>query len=322
MKAMVYRRYGTPDVLELGDVERPVPEPDQVLVRVRAASLNALDWHFMTGTPWVMRLTSGLRGPKRTIPGVDVAGVVETVGAEVTRFAPGDEVFGSGAGSCAEFVVAAENRLVAKPAAVSFEQAAASPVAAITALQGLRDHGGVTSGQRVLVNGAAGGVGTFAIQIAKELGAEVTGVCSSRNVETVRSIGADHVIDYTTDDFVEAGQRYDVMFDNVGNRSPKECRRVLTDDGTCVVITGPKRNRLLGPIGHIVGTLVSFKFASQSAVSFTAEETAEALDDIGELLESGRVVPVIERTYPLADVPEAMRHLGTNHAWAKLVVIP
>ncbi len=322
MKAVVYHRYGTPEVLSLDDVERPEPEPDQVLVRVRAASLNALDWHFMTGTPWVMRLTSGLRAPKRNIPGVDVAGTVEAVGRDVTRFAEGDEVFGSGVGSCAEFVAAAEDRLVAKPANVSFEQAAASPVAAITALQGLRDHGGVEPGQRVLVNGAAGGVGTFAVQIAKALGAEVTGVCSSRNVDAVRSIGADHVVDYTTDDFVAAGRRYDVMFDNVGNRSPAECRRVLTDDGICVVITGPKRNRRLGPIGHLVRTLVSFKFASQTAVSFTAEETAGALADLSELLESGSVVPVIERTYSLGDVPEAMRYLGTNHARAKLVVTP
>jgi NADPH:quinone reductase-like Zn-dependent oxidoreductase len=318
MKAIVYDRYGGPEVLELRDIERPVPGADEVLVRVHAASLNALDWHFTTGTPYFMRLMVGLRRPKRHTPGVDVAGTVEAVGRDVTTFELGDEVFGSGVGSCAEFVVAAENRLAPKPQNMTFEQAAAVPVAAITALQGLREYGKVEPGQKVLINGAAGGVGTYAVQIAKALGAEVTAVCSTHNVDTVRSIGADHVVDYTTDDFVARGGRYDVMLDNVGNRSPAECRRVLADDGMCVVISGPKRNRLLGPVTHVVRTLTYFKFFRQDAVMFTAEETPERLLALCELLESGAVIPVIERTYTLDETAEALSYIGSGHARGKL----
>ena len=320
MKAIVYRKYGTPDVLSLHDVDRPVVGDDEVQVRVHAASLNPLDWHYMTGTPYLMRLMVGLRKPKRNILGVDLAGTVEAVGGNVTRFKPGDEVFGVAAGSCAEFVAAREDRIVHKPAGLTFEQAAAVPVAALTALQGLRDHGKVEAGQKVLINGAAGGVGTFAVQIAKRLGADVTGVCSTHNVDTIRSIGADHVIDYTKDDFVERGQRYDVMMDHVGNRSLSDCRRVLTRDGVCVVISGPKEGRVLGPIPRLIRTIVYFKFVSQRVASYTAVVTSEQLLRVRELLESGQVEPVIERTYNLSEVPEAMRYLGSGHARAKLVI--
>jgi NADPH:quinone reductase-like Zn-dependent oxidoreductase len=320
MKAIVYRKYGTPDVLSLQDVDPPVVGDDEVLVRVHAASLNPLDWHFTTGTPYLMRLMVGLRTPKRNIPGVDLAGTVESVGSNVARLKPGDEVFGFGVGSCAEFVAAREDRIAHKPADLTFEQAAAVPVAAVTALQGLRDHGKVEAGQKVLINGAAGGVGTFAVQIAKALRAEVTGVCSTHNVDTIRSIGADHVVDYTKDDFVESGQRYDVMIDNVGNRSLSDCRKMLARDGICVVIGGPKEGRVLGPIPRLVRTLVYFKFVSQKVASYTAKASSEELLHLCEFLESGQVVPVIERTYNLNDVPEAMRYLGTGHARGKLVI--
>lgn len=320
MKAIVYRKYGTPDVLSLQDVDPPVVGDDEVLVRVHAASLNPLDWHFTTGTPYFMRLMVGLRRPKRNIPGVDLAGTVESVGGNVARFKPGDEVFGFGAGSCAEFAAAREDRIARKPIDLTFAQAAAVPIAAVTALQGLRDHGKVRAGQKVLINGAAGGVGTFAVQIAKALGAEVTGVCSTRNVDTIRSIGADHVIDYTKDDFVESGRRYDVMIDNVGNRSLSDCRKALARNGICVVIGGPKENRVLGPIPRLIRTPLYFRFVSQKAVSYIAKESSEELLHLRRFLESRQVVPVIERTYNLNEVPEAMRYLGTGHARGKLVI--
>ncbi len=302
------------------DIDRPVAGDGEVLVRVEAASLNALDWHFTTGTPYVMRLTAGLRAPKRQTLGVDVAGTVEAVGGNVTAFKPGDEVFGVGSGSCAEYVVASADRIVHKPAELSFEQAAAVPTAAVTALQALRDRGKVEPGHKVLVNGAAGGVGTYAVQIAKALGAEVTAVCSTRNVDTVRSLGADRVIDYTTEDFVASGERYDVMIDNVGNRSPAKCRRVLTRNGICVVVSGPKKNRLFGPVTHLIGTLVYFMFVRQKAKSFVADATTEPLLYLRGLLESGTISPVIERTYPLSEAPDALRYLGTAHARGKLVI--
>jgi NADPH:quinone reductase-like Zn-dependent oxidoreductase len=267
-----------------------------------------------------MRLIVGLRKPRRQIPGVDLAGTVESVGGNVTRFKPGDEVFGAGEGSCAEFVAAREDRIAHKPAELTFEQAAAVPVAAITAVQGVRDHGKVEAGQKVLINGAAGGVGTFAVQIAKALGAEVTGVCSTHNVDKIRTIGADHVVDYTKGDFVEDGQRYDVMIDNVGNRSLSNCRRVLVRDGIYVAITGPKEGRVLGPIPRLIRTIVYFKFVSQKVASYTAKLTSAELLRLRELLESGRIVPVIERTYSLSEVPDAMRYLGTGHARGKLVI--
>ena len=320
MRAIVHRKYGTPEVLALQDIDRPVPGGDDVLVRVSAASLNALDWHFTTGTPYVMRLTGGLRGPKRQTLGVDMAGTVEAVGRNVTTFQPGDEVFGVGSGSCAEYVVASANRIVHKPAELSFVQAAAVPTAAVTALQALRDHGKVGSGQKVLVNGAAGGVGTYAVQIAKALGAEVTAVCSTHNVEAIRSLGADHVIDYTTDDFVTSGARYDVMIDNVGNRSPAKCRRVLTRNGICVIVSGPKKHRLLGPVTHLIVTLAYFMFVRQKAKSFVADASSEPLLYLSGLLESGTITPVIERTYPLSEAPDALRYLGTGHARGKLVI--
>lgn len=289
-------------------------------MRVRAASLNALDWHLLTGIPYLMRLMVGLRRPKRPIPGVDLAGTVESVGGKVARFKPGDEVFGCGTGSCAEFVAAREDRIVHKPADVSFQQAAAVPVAAITALQGLVEHGKVEGGRKVLINGAAGGVGTFAVQIAKALGAEVTGVCSTRNVDTIRSIGADQVVDYTRDDFVKSARRYDVMIDNVGNRALADCRRVLVRDGVYVAVSGPKKSRLLGPIPRFIRNAVYFRFVSQRLASYTAAITRERLLRVCELLESGRLVPIVERSYALNETPEAMRYLGTGHVRGKLVI--
>jgi len=250
MKAVVYERFGSPDVLQLREVETPALTDDGVLVRVRASSVNPYDWHFMTGTPLLVRLGAGLRKPKNGRLGVDFAGTVEAVGQDVAQVKPGDEVFGTSNGAFAEYVCVPEARnVVPKPANVTFEQAAAVPVAGVTALQALRDKGRLQAGQKVLINGASGGVGTFAVQIAKSFGAEVTGVCSTRNVDTVRSIGADNVVDYTQEDFTVDGRRYDLMLDIAGNRSWSECKRVLTDTATLVVVGGRKTNRWIGPLG-------------------------------------------------------------------------
>ncbi len=273
MKAAVRDRYGSPDVVELREVEKPVATNDEVLVRVRAASLNLADWYEVTGRPYVGRTQMGLRKPKTNRLGVDYAGTVEAVGRDVTEFRPGDEVFGGRNGAYAEYICAREERaIVPKPANVTFEQAAAVPVAALTALQGLRDKGQVQHGQTVLINGASGGVGTFAVQIAKALGAQVTGVCSTRNVDLVRSLGADHVIDYTREDFTRSNRRYDLMLDVAGSRSWSACRRVLSPQATLVIVGGTKTNRLFGPLGHVVkkylaGLLSSRKSSSSSRSS-------------------------------------------------------
>jgi NADPH:quinone reductase-like Zn-dependent oxidoreductase len=322
MKAFVYDEYGSPDVLELRDIESPVVTDDDVLVRVHAASVNPVDWHTMTGTPYLVRLESGLRKPKRKVLGVDFAGTVEAIGRNVKQFQPGDEVFGAKSGAFAEYVSVREDRAVGqKPANVTFEQAAAVPVAAISALQGLRDKGKIQSGQKVLINGASGGVGTFAVQIAKSFGAEVTGVCSTRNVDTVGSIGADHVIDYTQEDFTRTEQRYDLLLDIAGNRSWSDCKRVLNEKATLVVVGGPKKGRWIGPLGQAVKLrLGSVGGSRRVAAPFLAKINKEDLVVLQELLEAGTVTPVIDRQYELREVPEALRYLGDGHARGKVVV--
>jgi NADPH:quinone reductase-like Zn-dependent oxidoreductase len=323
MKALVYEAYGSPaDVLQLREVERPVVADDEVLVRVHATSVNPVDWHTLTGDPYIARLQAGLRKPKSGALGVDYAGTVEAVGAGVTRFQPGDEVFGGKNGAFAEYVCVREERaVVLKPANVTFEQAAAVPVAALTALQGLRDKGKLQAGHKVLINGASGGVGTFAVQIAKSFGAEVTGVCSTRNVDIVRSIGADHVIDYTQEDFTLSGQRYDLMLDIAGNRSWSECTRVLADKATLVVVGGPKGgHHWLGPLRHFGGVWLASLVGSRRVVLFLAKFDKADLVVLAQLLEAGTVTPVIDRRYALSEVPEALTYLGDGHAQGKVVI--
>jgi len=319
MKAIVYHKYGSPDVLELKDIEKPAVNHDDVLVRVRAASVNPLDWHFMRGMPRIVRIMTGLLKPKNTRPGVDVAGVVEAVGSNVTQFHAGDEVFGSCKGAFAEYVCTSEGALVLKPANLTFEQAAAVPVATFTSLQGLRDKGQIRTGHKVLINGAAGGVGTFAVQIARSFGARVTGVCSTRNVDMVRSIGADHVIDYTQEDYTQSGQRYDLIFDTVGNHSLSDNRRVLASKGALVMAGGPT-DSLLGILLPSIKALVMSRLVSQTLVSFLARRRKEDLIIMQGLLEAGKVIPVIDRTYPLSEVPAAIRYLEEGHARGKVVI--
>jgi NADPH:quinone reductase-like Zn-dependent oxidoreductase len=324
MKAIVYCDYGVPN-LKLQEIEKPTPADDQLLVKVRAASVNPLDWHFIEGTPYVMRAMGvGLRKPKDTRLGVDFAGTVEAVGKNVTQFKPGDEVFGGRDGAFAEYVCVREARAVAlKPANITFEQAASVPIAAITALQGIRDKGKVQAGQKVLINGASGGVGTFAVQIAKSYGADVTGVCSTRNLDLVRSLGADHVIDYTKEDFTKADQRYDVILDNVANHSLSECRRVLNPDGKYVLIGGGGFNegRWLGPgLTHAFKAMLLSKFVSQKRGMMLAELNHNDLAFLADLMQSGKVTPVIDRTYKLSALPDAIRYLEQGHARGKVVV--
>jgi NADPH:quinone reductase-like Zn-dependent oxidoreductase len=289
-----------------------------VLVRVRAASVNRVDWYDVTGRPWVARPMTGLRGPKSPPVGGDFAGTVEAVGADVTDLEPGDDVFGVASGSFAEYG-GAKKAVAPKPANVSFEEAAAVPVAGLTALQGLRDHGRLQPGQRVLVNGASGGVGTFAVQIAKALGAEVTAVCSTRNVEQARSLGADYVIDYTQDDFAKSGRRYDLMLDIAGSRPWRHCTPVLRPNARLVIIGG-EGNPLIGPLGHIAATWLAALPGKRKATFFVANLNRPDLAFLGELLESGRVKPVIEKRYELAEVPDALRYMGEGHARGKLVI--
>lgn len=323
MKAIRYRRYGTPDVLEFEDAPMPAVGDEDVLVRVRAASLNPLDWHFMRGIPYLLRPQAGLRRPKASGLGADMAGHVESTGRNVTRFAPGDEVFGSpgGLGTLAEYVsIHQDGAVLAKPASLTFESAASVPLAAFTALQALRDKGGLCAGHKVLVNGASGGVGTFTVQIAKALGAEVTAVCSTRNTELVSSIGADHVIDYTRDDFTRTGQRHDVMVDIVGNRGLAECRRVLTREAVLVGVGGPSKGRWIGPLIRPVGMQLRSPFVSQTIVFFLAQQRRDDLVALRALLEAGKITPVIDRTYPLGETAEAVRYLEEGHARGKVVI--
>ncbi|MHA5052523.1 NAD(P)-dependent alcohol dehydrogenase [Streptomyces sp. SD15] len=323
MKAIAQDRYGSPDVLELRDVDTPVPADGEVLVRVHAVSVNAYDWHFMRGHPYLARLSFGARRPKTPIRGRDFAGRVEAVGENVKRLRPGDEVFGEADGAFAEYVSASQDAVDTKPANLSFEQAAALPLAGNTALLGLRDLGRVREGQRVLVNGASGGVGTFAVQMAKAYGADVTGVCSTRNVELVESLGADRVIDYTQEDFTRDGQRYDVVFDLVANRSLTDLRRALTPTGTLLLSGGGVSDggSLLGPVGLTLKGQALSRFVGQRLLSFFAQPSAEKLTALRELVESGQVTPVIDRTYgSLGETPEAIRYLEVEHARAKVVV--
>jgi NADPH:quinone reductase-like Zn-dependent oxidoreductase len=324
MKAIVYRNYGSPDVLRLEDIEKPVPDDNQILIKVRAASVNPLDWHYMEGTPYIARLMAfGLLTPKVTRLGVDYAGTVEAVGRNVTQFKPGDDVFGGRNGAFAEYVcVLADRAVVLKPANLTFEQAASVPIAAITALQGLRDKGKVQPGQKVLINGASGGVGTFAVQIAKALGADVTGVCSTRNVEMVRSLGADRVIDYTKEDFTKGEQRYDVILDNVGNHSLSECRRMLNPEGKYVLIGGGGLNdgRWSGPFPRLIKAIVLSPFVSQDMGMMLAELNKKDLTILGDLMQAGKVTPLIDRRYRLSEVPEAIRYLEDGHARGKVVI--
>jgi NADPH:quinone reductase-like Zn-dependent oxidoreductase len=329
MKAIVQDRYGSPDVLRLTEVDKPVAGDNEVLVRIHAAALNAADWHVMRGDPYLARLmlpsVFGFSGPKAKIRGRDFAGRVETVGRNVTRFRPGDEVYGDLGfveGAFAEYVCVRDDVVEAKPANLTFEQAAAVPLAGNTALTGLRDVGRVQPGQQVLVNGASGGVGTFAIQIAKSFGAEVTGVCSTRNVDLVGSLGTDHVIDYTREDFTRNGRRYDVVFDLVGNRSLTEFRRALTPAGTLVLSGGGVSDggSFFGPMGLLIRGQLTSRFVGHRLLGLTATPSKESLAALRELAESGKVAPVIDRTYPLSEVPEAIRYLEVEHARAKVVI--
>jgi NADPH:quinone reductase-like Zn-dependent oxidoreductase len=322
MKAIVQERYGPPDVLELREVDAPAAGDNEVLVRVQAAAVNALDWHYMRGDPFVARPSMGLRRPKVRIRGRDFAGRVEAVGEGVDRFRPGDEVFGEADGAFAEYVSAPDEAVDTKPANLTLEQGAAVPLAGNTALMGLRDVAQVRPGQRVLINGASGGVGTFAVQIAKALGAEVTGVCSARNADLVRSIGADHVVDYASHDFSRSGQRYDVVFDLVGNRSLADCRRALTPEGTLVLSGGgvSEGGSLVGPMALFVKGMLLSRFVRHRLLQFTAKPSRANLAALRELIESGAVAPVVDRTYQLSEVPEAIRYLEGEHARAKVVI--
>jgi NADPH:quinone reductase-like Zn-dependent oxidoreductase len=320
MKAIVRDRYG-PDALELREVEQSECADDGVLVRVRAASVNRLDWYDVTGTPWVARPMTGLRGPKSRLIGVDFAGSVAAVGKDVTDLQPGDEVFGGRSGTSGSFAqyVCAQQAIALKPANLTFEKAAAVPLAALTALQALRDHGQLQPGQSVLVNGASGGVGTFAVQIAKALGTEVTAVCSTRNVEQARALGADEVIDYTREDFTRSGRRYDVILDVAGSKSWLQCRRVLNPNATLVMVGGPKGS-LLGPLGHIVKVRLAALRGSQKAVFFVAKWNKPDLVVLRELIEAGKVTPVIDRRYGLGEIADALRYMGEGHAQGKIVI--
>jgi NADPH:quinone reductase-like Zn-dependent oxidoreductase len=321
MKAIVQDRYGTADVLELRDIDTPVVGDDNVLVRVLAASAHVGDLHFMTGLPYLFRIAgSGLRAPKTRVRGTDVAGRVEAVGKDVTRFQPGDEVFGICDGSFAEYATAREDKIAPKPANLTFEQAATVPTSGSTALQALRDKGKVQPGQKVLIIGAAGGVGSFAVQIAKAFGAHVTGVCSTAKVDLVRSIGADDVIDYTRDDFAKTGQRYDLILDIAGNRSLSHLRRALAPHGTLVLVGGEGGGRWFGGIDRTLRALMLTPFVSQKLGTFIAKPNGEDLVVLKELIESGKVTPVIDITYPLSEVPEAILHLEEGHAQGKVVI--
>ena len=318
MRAPVGDRYGSADVLELREIDKPDPGDDEVLIRVRAAAVNPADLYGVTGTPYVARIFSGLRKPKSNSVGADIAGTVDAVGKNITQFRAGDEVFGR-SGAFAEYVCISK-AVAPKPANLTFEQAAAVPVAAITALQGLRDKGQLQPGQQVLINGASGGVGTFAVQIAKALGAEVTGVCSTRNVDLVRSLGADHVIDYTKADFTRSDRRYDLLLDVAGSRSWRACRRVLKPQATLVIVGAPKGSRLLGPLGHIVSVRLAALRSSRTVVLFIAKPNKADLDVLRELLEAGKVTPVVDKRYELSETADAFRYLGEGHARGKIVV--
>lgn len=323
MFAAVARSYGAPEIVAIEELEVQPPKQDEVLLKVEASSLNALDWHFLTGTPYLIRLMNGLRRPKRIVPGADVAGTVVAVGTEVTGLNVGDEVFGEcGGGGCSPYLTVAADHLVPKPASVSFQSAGATSVAGLTALQGLRTQAAVQPGDRVLINGAAGGVGTFAVQIAKAMGAHVTGVCSTRNVEMVGALGADDVVDYTADDFVTGGARFDVMLDNVGSREPADALSVLVPSGRYVSVSGPKENKWLDPMRHVAKMWLACKRSTQSFHQFVAEPNQEDLTYLGELLERGQLKPEIQKVIGLDGVADGLAEIGTGHTRSKIVVVP
>lgn len=321
MKAIVQDSYGSADMLKLRDIDKPEIAGREVLVRVHAAGVDRGVWHVMTGLPYPVRLAGyGLRVPKTPVPGTDVAGVVAAVGHEVTRFQPGDEVFGTGQGTFAEYARAPESKLAPKPANLTFEQAAAVALSGQTALQGLRDHGGIQPGQKVLINGASGGVGTFAVQLAKAFGAEVTGVCSTTKADLVRSIGADHVIDYTCEDFADGKRRYDVILDIGGNPSLSRLRRALAPTGTLVIAGGETGDRWLAGSDRQLRALLLSRFVGQKLTTFISTQNCKDLIVLTELIEAGKITPVIDRTYPLSEAPKAIRYLEQGHVLGKIVV--
>ena len=323
MKAIVQDRYGTSEVLELRNIDKPLIGDNEVLILVRAAGVNPGDWAIMGGLPYIARPVYGMGKPKNRVRGTDVAGEVEAVGASVTRFRPGDEVFGSSkqlGGAFAEYAAVSQDALAPKPANLTFEQAAAVPMAGYVALQALRDHGKVRAGQKVLVNGASGGIGTFAVQIAKSFGAEVTGVTSTRNVDLVRSIGADHVIDYTKEDFTRTGQHYDFILDNVANHSLSDLRRALAPRGMLVPNGGGFDHRWVASGGRLISAKLSFAFVSQRLATFIVSPNQENLVVLTGLIETGKVTPVIDRAYPLSETRQALDHVGGGHARGKVVV--
>ncbi len=322
MKAALRDRFGPPDAaVELREIDKPEPADDEVLVRVHATSVNIADWYDVVGRPYVGRTQMGLRKPKTNRLGVDYAGTVDAVGKNVTQFRPGDEVFGGRNGAYAEYVCAREERaIVPKPPSVTFEEAAAAPVAALTALQGLRDKGNLEPGQKVLINGASGGVGTYAVQIAKALGGDVTAVCSTGNVEIARSLGADHVIDYTQEDFTRSGRRYDLMLDVAGSRSWSACKRILNPKATVVLVGGPKKNRLLGPIGHLVTFRLAAIGSGRKLVFFIAKFNKADMEVLRGFLESGKMRSVVDRRYELSEIADALEYIGEGHAKGKIVL--
>lgn len=320
MKAITYTSYGSPDVIRISEVERPEPKDNEVLIRIRAASVNALDRHYMRGEPYVMRIGAGLRGPRVTRLGVDVAGEVMAVGSKVTEFQPGNEVFGVCRGAFAEYSCAPESRLVLKSSKISFEQAAAIPVAGCTALQALRDKGRIEPGQRVLINGAGGGVGTFAVQIARAMGAEVTAATTTRNLEVARAMGADHLIDYTREDFTKSGEQYDAILDLGANHSLSSIRKALTPNGKWLLVGGVGKGHWVGPVATILAALAQGPFVSQKVVIVPARVTQGDLIAMQRLVEDGKVVPAIDRTYPLSDAGSAMRYFETGQVQGKVVI--
>ena len=324
MKAFVYCDYGTSEVLKIGDVEKPLPNDDQLLVKVRAVSVNPFDWHFLRGTPYLMRMESGLRKPKSPRLGVDFAGTVEAVGKNVTNFKPGDEVFGGRRGAFAEYItIRADSGVALKPANISFEQAGSVAIAGMTALQAVRDKANVQPGQKVLINGASGGVGTFAVQIAHTFGANVTGVCSGRNVDLVKSLGADQVIDYTKEDFARGDQKYDVILDNVPNHSLADCRRVMTPNGKYIMIGGggPNDGKWIGPFGRVIHALLIKPFIKQEMGMMLSDPSQKDYAIMADLMQSGKVTPVIDRRYEFSELPAAISYLEEGHARGKVVIM-
>ena len=320
MNAIVYYEYGPPDVLRCEEIDKPIPGEKEVLLKIHAASLNPYDWHFIRGEPYAVRLMAGIGKPKNKRLGSDVAGVVEALGPNVTQFKPGDAVYGLCQGAFGEFVCTAETKLVKKPESMSFEHAASIPIAALTALQALRDKGKIQSQHNVLVNGASGGVGTFGVQIAKSFGAKVTGVTSTRNLDLVRSIGADHVIDYTQHDFTKGDQRFDLILDCVGNHPFSECRRVLNHNGKLIAAGGKTDNWMVAPIASMVSAMFQSIFVSQRQVSILAKMNQSDLLALNELLSTRKVTPVIDRLCKLDEIPAAIRYLEQGHARGKVIM--